>query len=174
MWAPDLLPLAVPADFTTDRAGGVFNDGEPAPARNLEASPSTTVVGILDTTPQTLAAVEKAWPGGRRFGALPMLAGDASPGELEAVAAISGTAQTVIGEAYAALQPILTGIDALLMAEVACRSGIAAPYTLGWDSTVETPGAHRLTARAVGKKTVEATITVTVPPAPESGGSGAP
>ena len=51
---------------------------------------------------------------------------------------------------------------------------VAAPYTLGWDSTVETPGSHRLTARAVGKKTVEATVTVTVPAAPESAGSGAP
>ncbi len=51
---------------------------------------------------------------------------------------------------------------------------VAAPYTLGWNSTVEAPGAHRLTARAVGKKTVEATVTVTVPASPESGGSATP
>jgi hypothetical protein len=51
---------------------------------------------------------------------------------------------------------------------------VAAPYTLGWDSAAEAPGAHRLTARAVGKKTVEATVTVTVPAPPESGGSATP
>jgi hypothetical protein len=42
---------------------------------------------------------------------------------------------------------------------------IAAPYTLGWNTAVEPAGPHRLTARAVGAKTVEATVTVTVPPA---------
>ena len=51
---------------------------------------------------------------------------------------------------------------------------VAAPYTLGWDSTVEAPGTHRLTARAVGKKTVEATVTVTVPASPGSAGSATP
>ncbi|MGH3073197.1 MAG: N-acetylmuramoyl-L-alanine amidase [Gaiellaceae bacterium] len=47
---------------------------------------------------------------------------------------------------------------------------VAAPYTLGWNTAAEQPGPHRLTARAVGKdgKTVEATVTVTVPP-PGSG-----
>jgi N-acetyl-anhydromuramyl-L-alanine amidase AmpD len=50
---------------------------------------------------------------------------------------------------------------------------VAAPYTLGWDTAAETPGSHRLTARAVGAKTVEKTITVTVK-APESGGSARP
>ena len=30
---------------------------------------------------------------------------------------------------------------------------VAAPYTFGWNSTAEAPGPHRLTARAVGKKT---------------------
>ena len=51
---------------------------------------------------------------------------------------------------------------------------VAAPYTLGWNASAETPGEHRLTARAFGKsgKAVEATVTVTVPS--ETGGSGAP
>lgn len=51
---------------------------------------------------------------------------------------------------------------------------VAAPYTFGWDAAAEAPGIHRLTARAVGKKTVEATVAVTVPAAPESAGSAAP
>ncbi len=50
----------------------------------------------------------------------------------------------------------------------------AKPYTLGWDSAAEAPGPHRLTARAVGKKTAEATVTVTVPAPPESAGSATP
>jgi hypothetical protein len=52
---------------------------------------------------------------------------------------------------------------------------VAAPYTLGWNAAAETPGPHRLTARAVGKdgKAVERTVTVTVAP-PETSGSGAP
>ena len=102
-----------------------------APARDIETSARSAVVGIIDTTPETLSAVEKVWPGGRRFGALPMLAGDASPTELEAVAAIPGTAQALLGQAYPAVEPLLTGIDSLLMVEVACRAGFAAPYTLG-------------------------------------------
>jgi len=51
---------------------------------------------------------------------------------------------------------------------------VAAPYTLGWDAAVETPGAHRLTARAVGRKTVEETVTVMVPAPPESAGTATP
>ena len=51
---------------------------------------------------------------------------------------------------------------------------VAAPYTFGWNSDTEAPGTHRLTARAVGKKPVEATVTVTVPARPESGGSEGP
>ena len=51
---------------------------------------------------------------------------------------------------------------------------VAAPYTFGWDSSAEAPGPHRLTARAIGKKTVEASVTVDVPAGPESGGSAAP
>jgi hypothetical protein len=49
---------------------------------------------------------------------------------------------------------------------------VAAPYTLGWSAAAETPGAHRLTARAVGTggKTVEATVSVTVPAETGSGG----
>jgi len=50
---------------------------------------------------------------------------------------------------------------------------VAAPYTLGWNSATEAPGAHRLTARAVGKKTVEASVTVTVAPQ-ESAGTATP
>ena len=49
---------------------------------------------------------------------------------------------------------------------------VAAPYTLGWNSSAEAPGAHRLTARAVAKQTVEATVTVTV--TPESAGTATP
>ena len=41
---------------------------------------------------------------------------------------------------------------------------VAAPYTFGWNADAETPGTHVLTARAVGKRTVEATTTVTVAP----------
>jgi hypothetical protein len=51
---------------------------------------------------------------------------------------------------------------------------VAGPYTIGWDTAVETPGPHRLTARAVGKKTVEKTVTVTVPAPPASAGSATP
>jgi N-acetylmuramoyl-L-alanine amidase-like protein/Big-like domain-containing protein len=49
---------------------------------------------------------------------------------------------------------------------------VAAPYTLGWNAAAEAPGPHRLTARAVGAgdKTVEATVTVTVPPPPAGSG----
>ena len=50
---------------------------------------------------------------------------------------------------------------------------LAAPYTLGWDATAETPGPHRLTARAVGATAVEKTVTVTVK-APEDAGSAGP
>jgi N-acetylmuramoyl-L-alanine amidase/Bacterial Ig domain len=53
---------------------------------------------------------------------------------------------------------------------------VAAPFTYGWDTAAEQPGAHELTARAVGSdgKTVGATVTVTVPERPANGGSGAP
>ena len=49
-------------------------------------------------------------------------------------------------------------------------SDVAAPYTLGWNTAAETPGAHVLTARATGKdgRVVEAKATVTVP-APDAG-----
>ena len=48
---------------------------------------------------------------------------------------------------------------------------VAAPYTLGWNADAESPGPHRLTARAVGThgKAVETAVTVTVPEAPGSG-----
>ena len=51
-------------------------------------------------------------------------------------------------------------------------SDVAAPYTLGWNADAEPPGPHRLTARAVAAngKTVEATVTVTVPPRPAGSG----
>jgi hypothetical protein len=53
---------------------------------------------------------------------------------------------------------------------------VAAPYTFGWDTAAEQPGTHTLTARAVGSdgKTVEASVTVTVPERPETSGSPAP
>ncbi|MDQ3067395.1 MAG: N-acetylmuramoyl-L-alanine amidase [Actinomycetota bacterium] len=51
---------------------------------------------------------------------------------------------------------------------------VAAPYTFGWDSSADAPGPHRLTARAVGKKTVEQTVTVTAPAPPENAGSATP
>jgi hypothetical protein len=49
-------------------------------------------------------------------------------------------------------------------------SDVAAPFTLGLNADAEQPGAHRLTARAVGPsgKAVEATVSVSVPP-PSSG-----
>jgi N-acetylmuramoyl-L-alanine amidase len=48
---------------------------------------------------------------------------------------------------------------------------VAAPYTLGWNADAESPGPHRLTARAVDKdgKVVDASVTVTVPEPPGSG-----
>ena len=51
-------------------------------------------------------------------------------------------------------------------------SDVAAPYTLGWNADAETPGPHRLPARAVGTdgKVVQATVTVTVPAAPSGTG----
>jgi hypothetical protein len=51
---------------------------------------------------------------------------------------------------------------------------VAAPYTLGWNASAEAPGPHVLTARAVGKTTVAATVTVTVPAPPEDAGTEAP
>jgi hypothetical protein len=55
-------------------------------------------------------------------------------------------------------------------------SDVAAPYTLGWDTTGEAAGLHRLTARAVGTsgKTVQSSLTVTVPAAPPTAGSAEP
>ena len=49
---------------------------------------------------------------------------------------------------------------------------VAAPYTLGLNADAEQPGEHRLTARAVGAngKTVERTVTATVPPPPAGTG----
>jgi hypothetical protein len=51
---------------------------------------------------------------------------------------------------------------------------VAAPYTFGWNASAETPGPHVLTARAVGTKTVVATVTVTVPAPPEDAGTEGP
>jgi hypothetical protein len=53
---------------------------------------------------------------------------------------------------------------------------VAAPYTFGWGTSDERAGAHRLTARAVGKdgKTVAAAFTVTVLPAPATAGNATP
>ena len=55
-------------------------------------------------------------------------------------------------------------------------SDVAAPYTFGWSPAAETPGQHVLTARAVGKngKTVQASISATVPAPPETAGTAAP
>ncbi|HUQ23096.1 MAG TPA: N-acetylmuramoyl-L-alanine amidase [Gaiellaceae bacterium] len=51
---------------------------------------------------------------------------------------------------------------------------VAAPYTFGWKTDAEAAGTHRLTARAVGTKTAEATVTVTVPGPPASAGTATP
>jgi hypothetical protein len=53
---------------------------------------------------------------------------------------------------------------------------VAPPYTLGWDASAEQPGPHRLTARAIDAtgKSIEVSVTVTVPAPPESAGSAAP
>ena len=51
---------------------------------------------------------------------------------------------------------------------------VAVPYTFGWNASVAAAGTHRLTARAIGKKSVDATVNVTVPAAPESAGTSAP
>jgi hypothetical protein len=45
---------------------------------------------------------------------------------------------------------------------------VAAPFTFGWNADAEPAGPHRLTARVVGTRTVEATVTVT------SAGTAAP
>lgn len=50
----------------------------------------------------------------------------------------------------------------------------AAPYTFGWKTDTELSGAHRLTARAIGKKTVEATVTVKVTAPPATAGTATP
>jgi N-acetylmuramoyl-L-alanine amidase/Bacterial Ig domain len=51
---------------------------------------------------------------------------------------------------------------------------VAGPYTLGWNTAAETPGAHVLTARARGRdgRIAEASVTVTVPAA--AAGTAAP
>lgn len=48
---------------------------------------------------------------------------------------------------------------------------VAAPYTLGWNASAESPGPHRLTARAVGKegRVAQATVIVTVAPNADTG-----
>lgn len=51
---------------------------------------------------------------------------------------------------------------------------VAAPYTFGWHSSAERPGEHRLTARAVGRKTAQATVAVTVEAPPETVDTEAP
>ena len=53
---------------------------------------------------------------------------------------------------------------------------VAAPYTFGWDASAEAPGAHTLTARAIGAdgKVVARTVTATVPERPESSSTSAP
>jgi hypothetical protein len=44
---------------------------------------------------------------------------------------------------------------------------VAAPYTLGWNTSAEATGPHRLTARASGNgKSVEMTVSVTVQSGP--------
>ena len=64
-----------------------------------------------------------------------------------------------------------------LVDDVVRGSDVAAPYTFGWNASAETPGTHRLTARAVGAggKVVARTVTVNVPaPPPPPAGSAAP
>ena len=51
---------------------------------------------------------------------------------------------------------------------------VAAPYTFGWNASVEPAGPHVLTARAVGARTVERSVTVTVPAPPAPSGTAAP
>ena len=53
---------------------------------------------------------------------------------------------------------------------------LAAPYTLGWDTSAEAPGPHVLSARVLGAKgkAAGATVTVTVPERPATGGTEAP
>jgi hypothetical protein len=53
---------------------------------------------------------------------------------------------------------------------------VAAPYTLGWSTAAVPAGVHRLTARAIAKdgRKVTATVAVSVPEAPTSGGSEEP
>jgi len=61
---------------------------------------------------------------------------------------------------------------------VTLGADLAAPYTLGWNSSLAPPGPHTLTARALGsgkpRKIVTATVGVNVPAPPASDGSGAP
>jgi hypothetical protein len=50
---------------------------------------------------------------------------------------------------------------------VARGNDVAAPYTLGWNTSGEATGPHKLTARASGKgRSVETTVTVTVQSGP--------
>ncbi len=82
--------------------------------------------------------------------------------------------QTATGLVVWRVEAVAASRVEFLVDGVVRGTDVEAPYTLGWNASAETPGAHRLTARAVGKdgKTVEATVTVTVPS--ETGGSGAP
>lgn len=82
--------------------------------------------------------------------------------------------QTATGLVVWRVEAVAAARVEFLVDGVVRGTDVAAPYTVGWNASAETPGPHRLTARAVGKdgKAVEATVTVTVPA--ETSGIGAP
>jgi N-acetylmuramoyl-L-alanine amidase/Bacterial Ig domain len=82
--------------------------------------------------------------------------------------------QTATGLVVWRVEAVAAAQVEFLVDGVVRGTDVAAPYTLGWNASAETPGPHRLTARALGKggKVVEASVTVTVPS--ESSGTGAP
>jgi hypothetical protein len=73
---------------------------------------------------------------------------------------VSGTQHWLV-DAGGTVAHVDFAVDGTMRASVA-----AAPYAYDWDTGAESPGAHRLTARAVGADgaTVERSFTVTVAP----------
>lgn len=81
--------------------------------------------------------------------------------------------QTATGLVVWRVEAVAAARVEFLVDGVVRGTDVAAPYTLGWNADAETPGEHRLTARAIGKngKAVAASVAVTVPAA-GSGSAG--
>ena len=97
-----------------------------------------------------------------------------APPALRIVSQSVAEGQTVTGLVVWRVEAVAAARIEFLVDGVARGTDVAAPYTLGWNAAAETQGAHRLTARAIGRsgKTVEASVAVNV--STETGGTGAP